>query len=95
MIDARGPVDGGPLRRAMRWLAIAWLLVVVAVACHQWRFWQQSRLDSDVMALLPQDRDAPDVSGVLRRIADPGSRDVVVMLGAERAEQALSLIHTS
>lgn len=72
----------------MRWLAIAWLLVVVAVACHQWRFWQQSRLDSDVMALLPQDTDAPDVSDVVRRIADAGSRDVVVMLGADSAEHA-------
>lgn len=72
----------------MRWLAIAWLLVVVAVACHQWRFWQQSRLDSDILALLPQDADAPDVSAVVRRIADAGARDVVVLLGADSADRA-------
>lgn len=74
--------------RAWRWLALAWLLVVVAVGFHQWHFWQQSRIDSDVLALLPQDADDRVVADATRHIADASARQMVVLLGAETPEQA-------
>ncbi|MBK1612132.1 hypothetical protein CKO44_01440 [Rubrivivax gelatinosus] len=67
---------------AWPWLALLWLLVVLAVAGHQWRFWQEGRLDADVMALLPQDERAPEVGRATEALAAQASRQVVVMLGA-------------
>lgn len=78
----------GRFARAWRWLALAWLLAVVAVGFHQWHFWQQSRIDSDVLALLPQDADDRVVADATRRIADASARQMVVLLGAETPEQA-------
>lgn len=74
--------------RGWRWLGVAWLLVLVAVGWHQVGFWQQPRIDSDVLALLPEAGD-PLLSDVTRRIADASSRQVVVMLGATSAGSAL------
>jgi predicted exporter len=74
--------------RAWRWLALAWLLAVAAIGVHQWHFWQQSRIDSDVLALLPQDADDRVVADATRRIADASARQMVVLLGAETPEQA-------
>jgi predicted exporter len=79
---------GHPLR-GWRWLALAWLLVLAAVAWHQWGFWQSPRIDSDVLALLPQEAGDPTVADATRRIAENSSRDVVVMLGAKDAAAAL------
>ena len=68
------------------WLAIAWLLFVLVVGWHQWHFWQDTRqghrLDTDVLALLPQDEQRPEVAQATRRLADAAERRVVVMLGA-------------
>jgi predicted exporter len=66
------------------WMAAAalWLLVVLAVAAHQWRFWHEGRLNTDVLSLLPQDEHEPDVSLATRKLADRASRQVVVMVGA-------------
>ena len=75
--------------RGWRWLALAWLLVLAAVAWHQWRFWQAPGIDSDVLALLPQDAGDPAIADATRRIAGNSSRDVVVMLGADTPEAAL------
>lgn len=68
-----------------RWWAAAallWLLFVLVVAVHQWRFWQEGRLDADVLALLPADEQAPEVNVATRVLADRASRQIVVMLGA-------------
>ncbi|HEX5686915.1 MAG TPA: hypothetical protein VFY73_23130 [Ideonella sp.] len=64
------------------WLAWLWLLVVLAIAAHQWRFWHDSRLDTDVLALLPQDERQPEVTRATQKLADAAGRRVVVMLGA-------------
>ncbi|WP_425605428.1 MMPL family transporter [Pseudoxanthomonas putridarboris] len=74
--------------RGWRWLGAAWLLVVLAVAWHQWQFWQQPRVDSDVLALLPQEAGDPLLSDATRRIAEASARQIVVMLGAPSAEAA-------
>jgi predicted exporter len=64
------------------WLAWLWLLVVLAIAAHQWHFWHDSHLDTDVLALLPQDERQPEVTRATQKLADAAGRRVVVMLGA-------------
>lgn len=75
-------------RARWRWVAVAWLLIVLAVGAHQWRFWQHPPIDSDILAMLP--RDASDVllSDATEHIADASSRQLVVMLGAADAAKA-------
>jgi predicted exporter len=71
--------------RALAWL---WLAVVLAVGVHQWQFWHGSRLESDVLALLPRDAHDPALDDATRRIADASARNIVVLLGAADAAQA-------
>jgi len=80
-VDAR-------LHRHWRWVGIAWLLVVAAVAVHQWSFWRGAHVDSDVLALLPQDANDRLLSDATRLIADNSARQVVVLLGSDSAEGA-------
>ena len=67
-----------------RWRAAAWLWLaaVVAVACHQWRFWHMAHFETDILALLPQDEQAPEVGIATRQLTDQVTRQVVVMIGA-------------
>jgi len=71
LIDATAP----SLAKPLAWL---WLIVVVALASHQWQFWRAGAIESDVLALLPVDNARPDVAAVGARIADLGSRQVIV-----------------
>jgi predicted exporter len=64
------------------WLAFGWLLVVLAIGIHQWRFWHQPALDTDVFALLPQDEHAPVAQRAMRQLGEQGERRIVVMVGA-------------
>ncbi|WP_157062494.1 MMPL family transporter [Pseudoxanthomonas dokdonensis] len=72
-----------------RWLPALWLLLVLAVGWHQWKFWQAPRIDSNILAMLPQDADDRLLSDITARIADASARQVVVLLGAPTAAQAL------
>ncbi len=83
---ASRPQHPDRLRRTWRWLALAWLCVVLAVGWHQWRFWQQPAIDSDVLALLPRSADDALLSDAIARIADASARQVVVALGAGNAD---------
>ncbi len=65
-----------------RWAGIAWLACVLLIAMHQWQFWRAGRIDTDVLALLPQTEQAPGVSRASRLLAEGVSRQVVVLLGA-------------
>lgn len=77
------------LRRWWHWLGIAWLLVLLALGAQQWQLWsQQSRIDTDILALLPQDAHDRLLSDVTRRIADGSSRQVVVLLGSKDSAAA-------
>ena len=67
--------------RWWRLAALAWLVVVLAMAAHQWRFWQQDRIDTDVLALLPLNEQAPDVAQATQQLSEQLSRQVVVLLG--------------
>ncbi|MBE4753322.1 MMPL family transporter [Corallococcus sp. ZKHCc1 1396] len=64
-------------------LAILWALVVLAVGVHQVHFWRAARLDTDVLALLPEDEQAPEVDAATRKLADEAGRQVVLLVGAK------------
>lgn len=70
------------LRR--NWLAWAWALLVLACALHLAAVWTHGELplDTDVMALLPQDNRDPAAERALARLSDGASRRVVVVLAA-------------
>jgi len=80
--------ENGRLQRAWRWLAVAWLLVLVGLGVQQWQLWAKaSRIDTDILALLPQDAHDRLLSDVTRRIADANARQIVVLLGSADAAQ--------
>lgn len=85
------------LRRWWHWLGIAWLLLLLGLGVQQWQLWrEQSRIDTDILALLPQDAHDRLLGDVTRRIADGSSRQVMVLLGsadgasAKRAQAAFA-----
>lgn len=82
MSDAAGVAMRGGLTRLERWLAIGWLLLVLALIAHQLQFWRASRLDTDVMALLPTSERTATADRVLRRLADGVAQEVVVLVGS-------------
>ena len=71
-----------------RWLAGLWAALMLLVAWDQVQFWQSSRLDTDVLALLPPDEHQPIVNTVARKLTDENGRQIVVLLGAPDWEQA-------
>lgn len=79
---AAGVTTRNALTRLERWLALGWLLLVLALVAHQFQFWRASRLDTDVMALLPTSERTATADRVLRRLADGVAREVVVLVGA-------------
>ncbi|MEW6562774.1 MAG: MMPL family transporter [Pseudomonadota bacterium] len=66
-----------------RWLAGLWAVIVLLVAVHQVHFWRAARLDTDVMALLPENEQAPQVGEAMRHLSDQAARQVVVLVGAQ------------
>ena len=74
--------DGPGSQRRWAWAALAWLLVVLAVGLHQWHFWRGEKLNTDVLALLPENEQAPEVGLATRQLSDRASRQVAVLLGA-------------
>lgn len=75
-------------RRHRPWLAWIWFAVTLAVGVHQVDFWRQMPIESDVMALLPQDANDPVLNDVTRRIADASAQKIVVLLGSADASGA-------
>lgn len=69
-------------------LAILWVLVVLAVGVHQVAFWRAARLDTDVLALLPEDEQAPEADAATRKLADEAGRQLVLLVGAPDWESA-------
>lgn len=72
-------------RRVAPWL---WLACVLGVAVHQWQFWHQDRLETNLFALLPADEREAGSERALRGLADAASREVLVLIGAPQWEQA-------
>jgi len=83
-------IDAGAtrLQRRWRWVALVWGVLVAAVVVHQVGFWRSAHVDSDVLALLPQDANDRLLSDATRLIADNSARQVVVLLGSDDAASA-------
>lgn len=69
--------------RAWRWLAWAWLVVVLALGLQQALFWRQPAIDTDVMALLPGNGADARLAAANQRLADAVTGDVVVLLAGD------------
>jgi len=83
------PSPASPPHRAWRVLALAWLVLLLVLGIQQARQWStEPPIDTDILAMLPQDANDRLLSDVTRRIADGGSREVVVLLGSTDARAA-------
>ena len=71
-----------------RWLAALWAALMLLIAWDQVQFWKSSRLDTDVLALLPPDEHQPIVNAVARKLTDENGRQIVVLVGAPDWGQA-------
>ena len=77
-----------PTIRPRRWPAWLWALCVLALCYQQADFWRQSRLDSDVMALLPGERHDAMLTAANLQIADSATKQVVVLIGSHDFERS-------
>lgn len=73
---------------AQRWPAIVWFIVVLAVMFHLMQFWQGARLDTNVLALLPENEQAPVIGIATRKLSEQAERQVIVLVGAADREAA-------
>lgn len=78
------PPDASRSERRLPWrvAAWAWLAFCLVMAVHQFSFWRTTHFDTDVLALLPQDEQSPEVGIATRQLAGQVTRQVVVMIGA-------------
>lgn len=83
MSETAGVAMRGGLTRIERWLAVGWLLFVLALVAHQVAFWRASRLDTDVLALLPTSERTATADRVLRRLAEGVEQEVIVLVGSD------------
>ncbi|MCX7564285.1 hypothetical protein OS176_12220 [Xanthomonadaceae bacterium XH05] len=70
-------------------MAWVWLAMVLLVAGHHWRFWQDARIDTDVLALLPRAADDVLIADATARIAESNAKRIVILLGAADAESVV------
>ncbi len=77
--EAAGPSRGHRIAAAI------WLLVVVFVLAYDLTLWLGGRIevDTDILAMLPQDERNLDVANATRQLADRGARRVVVLVAAK------------
>ena len=68
--------------RAWRWLAWAWLIVVLSLGLQQVMFWRAPAIDTDIMALLPGATEDARLATANHRLADAVTGDVVVLLSS-------------
>ncbi|MES2947863.1 MAG: MMPL family transporter [Pseudomonadota bacterium] len=76
-------IEPEPSITRTRWLACAWLVLVLAMLGHNAWLWTGARLqlDTDVLAMLPRDERDATVQNVTRQLTDSASRRVVVLVG--------------
>ena len=79
-----------PGDRAPRWLAAAWLAVVVVALLYNGYVWgvQRRTPETDFLALLPQGENDPAVARAVSRVADAAQQYVVVLAGSTDWSQA-------
>lgn len=69
--------------RALRWLALVWLAWALLCVGHNAWLWTRSGtlLDTDVLAMLPQDERDPLAASATRLMASAAERRVIVLVG--------------
>ncbi len=79
----RGLIESHSSVARTRWLACVWLVLVLAMLGHNAWLWTGARLqlDTDVLAMLPQDERDATVRNVTRQLTDSASRRIVVLVG--------------
>ncbi|STQ91334.1 putative exporter [Iodobacter fluviatilis] len=74
---------------SIRLLAKVWLLIVLAFTGHNLYLWSgHLQLDTDILAMLPQDERDPTVQNATRQLSDSASKRVVVLIGGQTWERA-------
>ena len=76
-----------------RWLALIWLLVMLALAWHQWQFWRSPALATDIFAALPKDKQSAFADRALQQLAQANERRIVVLIGSPDWAQAQQAAH--
>ncbi|MFC7422174.1 MMPL family transporter [Iodobacter arcticus] len=72
-----------------RLLAKIWLVIVLAFIGHNIYLWSgHLQLDTDILAMLPQDERDPTVQNATRQLSDSASKRVVVLIGGQDWESA-------
>ena len=75
-----------PKHRIELFAAIVWCVLVFALCFHQVQFWRSNKLDSDVMALLPDTKHDALVTKANDNMAKAATRDVVILIGSTDSE---------
>ena len=88
-----------PARRAVRGLALTWLLVVTLLLGHNAYLWLVQRVspDTDILALLPSSRHDDVMQQAFAHMVDSAQQKVVVLVGAndwDKAVQAAAAYQT-
>ncbi len=88
-LDSRASVTR--TSRTIRLLAIVWLVIVAALVAHNLWLWSGShlKLETDVLAMLPQDEREPAVNQATRHLTEAASRRIVVLVGGHDEAAAL------
>ncbi len=74
---------------SIRLLAKIWLLIVLAFTGHNIYLWSgHLQLDTDILAMLPQDERDPTVQNATRQLSDAAAKRVVVLIGGQDWESA-------
>lgn len=76
--------------RLWRFAALAWLAVVLAMLAHNYIFWQHSssRIDADVLSLLPDAGEARQADDATRHLLEGASQEIIVLVGSKEWRDA-------
>ncbi|AZN36311.1 MMPL family transporter [Iodobacter ciconiae] len=76
---------------SIRLLAKIWLVIVLGFIGHNIYLWSgHLQLDTDILAMLPQDERDPTVQNATRQLSDSAAKRVVVVIGGQNWESALA-----
>ena len=88
-LNNRGHTDVKAVR-THRWLALAWLVLVVAATLYNGKIWliEHRALETDFLALLPTDESDPVARAAFDRVAQSAEQNVLVLVGSHDWSEA-------
>jgi predicted exporter len=90
--DASSPIAPVPAKpKALRGLALAWLLIVALLLSHNAYLWLVQRVspDTDILALLPSSRHDDVMQQAFAHMVDSAQQKVVVLVGERDWDKAM------